>query len=133
MAKSLERQYPLIAVAEFAYSELASGEEVEVIDLPVGAIVVGGYAYAETADNAGTTVVLDVGDAADPDRYVTSLSLATAGVSEAFASTVLGRKYPTGGAITATRTVTGTASTAGNSRIVVEYIIDGRANEVHAS
>lgn len=133
MSKSLERQYPLTAVAEFTFDELPTGVQTEVIDLPPGAIVVGGFAVSTVADDSGTSAVVDVGDAADPDRYVTVLNVAVANVSEAFAVTVLGLKYPSGGAITATRTAVGTAATAGTTRIVVEYIIDGRANEVQTN
>jgi hypothetical protein len=131
MSKIAARQYELVAEAEFDYSELPTGIETEVVDLPPGAIVTGGFAHVETADNAATSAVLNVGDSADPDRYVTVLDLKTAaGVSEAFAVTVLGRKYPSGGAITATRTAVGAAATAGKTRIVVFYVIEGRANEV---
>lgn len=134
MATTVERQYPLIAVAEFDYDELPTGDNVEVVSLPPGAIVIGGFATSVVADNGGTSVVLDVGDEDDDDRYVTDLDIRTAaGVTEAFESTVLGRKYPSGGVITAKRVEGGTASSAGTVRIVVEYVIDGRANEVQAA
>jgi hypothetical protein len=131
--KSPERQYPLTAVVELTYDQLPTGVATEVIDLPVGAVVLGGGAFVDTADDGGTSVVLDVGDNDAGDLYVTDLDAKTANESEAFDVTEIGKKYPSGGAITATRTEGGTASTAGKVRIFATYLIFGRANEVQAN
>lgn len=124
------RQYPLVDVRELLFSHLPTGVAVEVIDLPVNAVVTGGGAFVDTADNSGTSAVLDVGDADAGDLYVTDLNAATAGESEQFDVTEIGKKYASGGAITATRVAVGTAATAGKVRVWVEYVILERANEV---
>lgn len=133
MAKDSGRQSALCAIAEFAYSELASGVATEVIDLPPGAIVLGGHASIPTADNSGTSAVVDVGDGDVGDLYVTDLDAKTAGESEAFDVTELGKKYADGGAITATRTAVGTAATAGVVRICCWYAEAGRVTEVRTN
>lgn len=134
-SKSPERQYPLFAVADLEYSDLPSGDDVEAIDLPPGAVVVSGFAQVLVQDNGGTSVTLDVGDADDDDRYVTALDIkgGAVGAYEAFGSNAIGRHYPEGGAITVKRTEGGTGSSAGKVRVVAEYIVVGRANEVQAA
>lgn len=133
MAKDSGRQYALCAVAEFAYSELATGVAVEAFDIEPGTVILGGHAHQVTADNAGTTSVIDVGDGDAGDLYVTDLDAKTAGESEAFDVTELGKSYPNGGSITITRTVVGTASTAGVTRVCIWYLVAGRVNEVRTN
>lgn len=134
MAKDSGRQTALCAIAEFDYTELPTGVATEVIDLEPGTIVLGGFACNPTADNSGTSAVLDVGDGDTGDLYVTDLDLKTAAnESEAFDVTELGKAYPSGGAITATRTAVGTAATAGTVRICVWYVVSGRVNEVRTN
>jgi hypothetical protein len=132
--KSPERQYPLTAVVELDYTDLPSGEAVEVIDLPPGAMVIDGFAQILVQDNAGTSSVFDVGDADDDDRYVTDLDLKSGQVGsfELFSANGLAREYTGGGVIEVKRTAVGTASTAGRVRVVVTYIVNGRANEAQA-
>lgn len=134
MAKDIGRQSALCAIAEFLFSELPTGVAVEVIDLEPGTVMLGGHASVATADNSGTSAVADVGDGDAGDLYVTDLDLKTAaGESEAFDVTELGKAYPSGGAITVTRTAVGTAATAGVVRVVIWYAVAGRVNEVRTT
>jgi hypothetical protein len=127
---SVERQYAISAIEEINYNELPSGQAVNVIKLPVNAVVVGGGAFVDTATNAANTSVLDVGDADSADLYVTDLDTQTANESEQFDVTEIGKKYPSGGYIRATRTEVGAPATAGKVRIWAKYVILNRVNEV---
>lgn len=131
--KSPGRQYPLTAVVELLFSDLLTGVATEVIDLPVNAVVIGAGAFVQTADNGGTSCVLDVGDTDTGDLYVTDLDAKTVNESEQADVTEVGKLYAAGGAITATRTEGGTASTAGKVRVWATYVILDRANEVQTS
>lgn len=134
VTKDSGRQNILCAVLDLNYGDMTSGVSTKIIDLPPNAIVLGGFAFVETADNAGTTAVLDVGDGTTADLYVTALDLKTAGESEAFDVTELGKLYTTTGlGIYATRTAVGTAATAGKARVTVFYIEVGRVNEVRTN
>lgn len=133
MAKDIGRQSALCAIAEFLYSELPTGVATEVIDIEPGTVMLGGFASIPTADNSGTSAVVDVGDGDVGDLYVTDLDAKTAGESEAFDVTELGKSYPSGGAITVTRTAVGTAASAGVVRVVCWYAVAGRVNEVRTN
>lgn len=126
---SKERQYPITAVEEVDYNELPTGVPVNVIKLPYNAVVLAGGAFVDTATNSATSSVVDVGDADQGDLYVTDLTTQTAGESEMFEVTEIGKKYASGGHITATRTEVG-AATAGKVRIWVQYAVIGKSNEV---
>lgn len=130
VTKDRGRQTVLLADIEVTYDQLPTGVATEVIDLPVGAVVVDGGAFVVTADNGGTSVVLDVGDGDVGDLFVTDLDAKTANECERFDATEIGKKYASGGAITATRTEGGTASSAGKVRIWASYYIDDRTTEV---
>lgn len=97
-----------------------------VIDLPANAIVVGGELIVDTAFDSTTSDVLDIGDGVDDDEYTSSqIDLQTAGRT---ALTLTGYKYTTPDTIDVEWTAgsTGTA-TAGSARLIVQYIVDGRA------
>lgn len=125
-----ERQYPTTAVVEVLYSELPTGVATNVIKLPPNAVVLDGGAFVQTADNGGTSVVLDVGDADQGDLYVTDLDAKTVNESEQFDVTEIGKLYTSGGYIKATRVEGGTASSVGKVRIWATYAVLGKASEV---
>lgn len=127
---SVERQYPIVAIEEVDYDELPTGQAINVIKLPVNAIVLNVGAFVDLATNAGNTSVLDIGDGETSDLYVTDLNTQVAGESETIDLTEVGKKYPSGGFITATRTETGTAATAGKIRMFASYVVLNRVNEV---
>jgi len=127
---SVERQYPIAAIEEVDYHELPTGQPVNVIKLPVNAIVLSVGAFVEAATNSGNTSVLDIGDGDTGDLYVTDLNTQVAGESETIDLTEVGKKYPSGGYITATRAEAGTPATAGKIRIFATYVVLNRVNEV---
>lgn len=127
---SVERQYPIVAIEEVDYDELPTGQTINLIKLPVNAIVLNVGAFVDAATNSGNTSVIDIGDGETSDLYVTDLNTQVAGESETIDLTEVGKKYPSGGFITATRTETGTAATAGKIRMFASYVVLNRANEV---
>ena len=131
ITKAAGRQTPLIANVDFTYADLTSGSAIEAIDLPPGAIVIGGYLNITTAFNSGTTDLLEIGDGADADKFV-----AGGADNGSTAQTVLfdvaaqWTEYTAKDTVDVTWTAVGTAATAGAATLVVESIIDGRACEV---
>lgn len=122
------RQEVIAAKIAVGYADIDSdtaGAE-PVIQVPAGAIVVGGYVNVTEAFDSTTSDALDVGDGDDDDRYsATPIDLQSTGVT---ALDVTGYKYTTQDTIDVewTAGATGTA-TAGAFEIVVQYIVDGRA------
>ena len=117
------RQYPLVATQAFDYTELESGVGVNAVKLPDGARVIGGAVYITSAFDATRTI--DVGDATVPDRYsATPVDAAAAGRT---ALDITGFKVS--GDNEVQLTVSG-AVTQGAGYIEVQYIMDGRSNEV---
>jgi len=120
------RQYPLATYVEVALADLPTGVAVAVTEVPGGATVIGGYFIVDTASDAATSDVIDIGDATDPDRYTASqINAKTAGAT---ALDVTGFKYTATDDILVTRTETG-AATVFAGRLVLEYVIDDRTNE----
>lgn len=121
------RQTVLFASINIAFDNIAdTGVAVEAIKLPYGAKVIGGDVIVKTAFNAGTTMVLDVGDKVVANRYANDIDL------KAAARTAL---VPTGymsdgGELQVTPVIVGTAPTAGALTISVQYVIEGRAGHV---
>jgi len=91
--------------------------------IPAGCLVLRSYVVVTTAFNAGSTNTLKIGTVASDASFGTGIALGTAGVitggaALATATTVA----PTADtAIIATAVSTGSAPTAGNAYVVVEY------------
>lgn len=125
ITKNSGRQDIVSAYVEIGFADLTSGSNVAALDLPVGAIVVGGDVVVTTAFDSVTSDVIIVGDVTTTNRYIASTSIAA-----------LGRiaVVPTGFTVTATQpavrltwTGVGTAPTEGALRLRVDYIVKGRA------
>ena len=120
------RQYPLVAVAELAFSDLPTGVATEIFELPHGAVVIGGDFVVVGVGNGSVTETVSVGDAASATRYasaVNALVLARTGL------TITGFKTSGKTAVTATRTEGGSAATQGTYRFTVLYMQVDRSNE----
>jgi hypothetical protein len=125
------RQYPLVVVQDVTVGQLSLTEAVPAIKLPAGARVIGGGVLVTTAFTSTTTDELDIGDAGDTDRYTsTEVDLHALGYT---ALTITGYKYTASDYLDLIWTVTDddTPSTVGAFTIIVQYIIEGRANEVN--
>jgi hypothetical protein len=125
ITKNAGRQEVISAYVDVALADLTSGAAAAAIDLPPGAVVVGGDVVVDTAFDSGTSDAIVVGDASVANRYLTSTSIAATG------RTAL---VPTGFKVTAaqpavavTWTGVGTAATVGALRLRVDYIVRGRS------
>ena len=129
------RQYALTARAIILFNDSYTDSVAEpVIQLPVNAIVTGGYIDVVTVFNNRTVASLDVGDSTTGDRYTgTIINMLTATPGTVQALDV--RNYISNGdPITATIIESGgTAATQGEVHIVVEYIMTGRAHEAQTN
>lgn len=91
--------------------------------IPAGAIVINAGVVVTTAFNAGTTNVLDIGTSGDDDGFATDLALGTIGRIAADELATSNDLYSTSDVtLTATYAQTGTAATAGEGFVFVEYI-----------
>jgi hypothetical protein len=124
ITKNSNRQTPLVAMVEVSLADIASGVAAAAVELPGGAIVVGGDVTVITPFDSGTTDVIDVGDSGTANRYLNDGNIAAAGRIPL---------VPTGyvteniGDINVTVTSVGTAATEGTVRLTVEYVVEGRA------
>jgi len=57
----------------------AANDTIQLVDLPLGAVVVPQLSYCTTSADPGTTLTLKVGDAADDDRYASGIVLSAGG------------------------------------------------------
>jgi len=122
ITKNVGRQTVLVADVDITAAMIPAVAVYEAVDLPVGAIVTGGTFEVITVDGGGGTVKVNLG--AD----VLLAATATSAVIQTF--------FTQGAAeITAADTVDVEVETAVLTtfvgRLIVQYIIDGRANEVN--
>lgn len=117
------RQEALIAFVDINLADVASGTAQAAIELPGGAIVLRGELFVTEVFNAGTTAVMDIGDALSANRYANDLDLKTLGRKQLVPT---GYEMPAIGDLTVTYVPVGTAATTGKARLIVEYIDAGR-------
>lgn len=115
-----ERQYALAGYGMFKPANIGAGNGLT-FALPPGAILLRLTATTLTAFN-GTTPTMTVSDGTT--TFVNAADLTSAGTETA---TVVPKSYPTGGTITVSGG--GTAGAAGLATVVLEYIVENRANE----
>ena len=127
ISKDTQRQYPLFAMKRFSYADLTSGAQVQMIDLPGGAVILDGGVVIETAFNSATSDALVVGDSNGANVLKSSFSIASTGRT---ALTPAGGAYPAKDSVRMTWTGSGTAPSAGAGFIWCRYAIEGRQNEV---
>jgi len=111
-----------------AFASVAS-HAFDIINLPYGAVVVGGDVVTETAFTGSTAYNVIVGDSTSTNRYLTTTDKTTA------ARTAL---VPTGyvsdgAAIRLTVTPTVATATAGKMTVRVLYTVRGRMNEAQTN
>jgi hypothetical protein len=126
VTKNAGRQSPVEAWVEFNFADIPTTATVyDLVDLPPGAIVVGGDFVVTTAWNTATTATLSLGDATTATRYGSTVDLKTAART---ALTLTGFAHTaTEKAVRGTTAFSGTAATAGAARLRVAYIVKGRA------
>lgn len=118
--------YPVVEALRKKVNYLDNGTAVVVGVIPPGALVIGGGAFITTAFNAGTSNTLNVGHAdatADDNAFGTLLALGALGyiVLDELAATT-NTKPTVERTITATVVLTGTAATAGEAEVIVQFV-----------
>ena len=106
-------------------ADLVSGTAVVVGALPAGALVYDAFAQVTTAFDSGTSDVLDIGTADDPDGFATDLAISAVGrlaADELASSDDLVMAADTD--IHMTWTGAGTAATEGTVTVVVLFAVD---------
>jgi hypothetical protein len=119
------RQEVISAYVDVSYADLASGTAADAIDLPVGAIVIGGAVVVTAAFNSATSDALVVGDSASSNRFKSSFSIAATGLTALVPTGYVA--LATTSKVRVTWTGVGTAPTAGAFRLRVDYIVEKRA------
>jgi hypothetical protein len=122
ITKEAGRQYTLVADVNFAAADIPAEATYEAVDLPAGAIVTGGTLEVITTDAGGGTIAVGIG---------ADVLLAATATSSAIQTL-----FTQGSAeLTANDTVDVTVATAVLTtfagRLIVNYILDGRSNEVN--
>lgn len=124
------RQEVIAATADFTYADVTSGTYAAAVDLPGGAIVVGGHLAITTIFNSATTDQFSIGDkvganAAAAATYAAQSADITAPGAVPIVAT--GKKYAEPSTVGVVWTGAGAAPSAGAGRLTVLYIVDGRA------
>jgi len=127
ITKNDARQEKQVALVPWTYADFESGVLQPAVDLPHGAIVTGGAFIVDTALNSTTSDTFTVGDSGVEDRYASGINGQAAGLT---ALTPTGFKYTDIKELGIKLTSVGTP-TAGAGRLLVEYVIDGRATHTH--
>ena len=127
ITKDPGRQFPLVAVVRFTYADLESGVDLGAVDLPGGAIRMGGELVIETAFNSATSDTISVGDAGGNDAALAATDVTSAGTTALTGFS--GEIQSTPETLTLTWTGTGAAPTAGSGYLRVTYGIEGRATD----
>lgn len=118
------RQDVLVAQAIITFgtgNDIATTGTVTAINVPAGAIVVGGYLNVSDATSAN--VDIHVGDGVDDNRYANDVDGAATGVT---ALTLTGYEYTTADTIDV-MVDTASAAADGQMELYVMYIVDGRS------
>ena len=124
ITKNTARQCPAFAWVDINLADLASGVDVEAIDLPPNAVITSGQTVTTEAWNSTTSDVLDVGDSGSQNRYLNDGNIRALGARVALVPTGY---VHTGGALTVRWVSGGGTPTTGKVRLEVEYFVKGRA------
>ena len=124
------RQEVIAATADFVLADLANGVYNFAVDVPAGAMVVGGGLAITVPFNSATTDVYSIGDkegAAAASVATYAAVSADINVASSIPIVVTGKKYLVPSTIGLVWTGTGGGATVGTGRLTVLYVIDGRA------
>lgn len=120
------RQRIRAAYVEVDHSDLPAGTFVGLIELPNGAVPVGGFVTVITASSTPTTDVLDVGLSGTANAYGNDINAKSAARTALTGLPVA--PYSGNTTIGLTRAETGDAATNGKYGLYVEYVIAGSSD-----
>jgi hypothetical protein len=130
LTKKSGRQDVIVGACDFDFDDITSGAYAAMVDVPAGAIVVGGYVAVTTLFNSGTTdkfsIGHKVGSASAVDTAYSAQSADITATGLAAAVTPSGAKFTEAGSVGVRWDGEGAAATAGVGRLIVEYVVDGR-------
>ncbi|MBA3015339.1 MAG: hypothetical protein KKD63_11095 [Proteobacteria bacterium] len=121
--KDSGRQDVGCAIVEFTYADLTSGVFAAAVELPIGAIVVGGAVRIDQAFNSGLTDVISVGISTSTGKYGSGFNVHAVG---SFPLTGLCQEEDAMVDVGITWTGGGAAPSAGKARLVVMYVKSGK-------
>lgn len=121
------RQEVVAAISDFDHKDVESGVAQAALYVPSGAVVVGGFVAVTEAFNSATSDVLDFGTQGKATLYGADIDLASKGVTAIKPSGVMHGAD----ALLAQWNGEGAAPTAGKVRIVLRYVVSGRAAFAH--
>lgn len=131
ITKNPGRQEIIAAHVTFAYGDVTDDTYMAAVDLPAGAIVVGGFAAITTLFNSATDDKFSIGDKEGSASAVkTTYAALSADVTAAGTSIPIvptGHQYASPATVGVVWNGSGAAPSAGAGILVVEYIVDKRA------
>jgi len=123
MARQLHTQQVHYYRKAFALLDLPTGVEVDIATLPAGSIIQDAYVVVTTAFNSSVSDLLDMGTNADPNGFMSAVSVASAGKKSADDLATSDDLYSANEVtVSLTRTESGTAATAGALIAVILFI-----------
>jgi hypothetical protein len=124
-------QWQLALEQPFDFSDFATAATIANIapKLPMGAMVLSARMVIETVFN-GTTPTLGVGITGTTGKYIATAAVLTA-TGLVAGATVTGIPLASEETLVLTPNAGAIASTAGKGRVVIEYVVAGRGNEVY--
>lgn len=127
ITKNPGRQWALVAKVAFGFADFLadSGVALPAVDLPVGASVTGASLTIDEVFDSGTSDTFDIAGAGTSLVGTDGQVLGTT-VDTSLDSTALAVQTP----VTLEWTGVGGAPTQGSGFLLIEYVQDGRANEV---
>jgi hypothetical protein len=117
------RQEPTLSYIDVVLANLATTVAKSLIEVPAGAVITKGGVVVSEVFNSTTSDVAEFGDAADPNRYLTTIDLQSLGVT---ALVPTGYVYTAPTKIDVVWTSGGGVPTTGKFRLWVLYYVTGR-------
>lgn len=125
--RSVERQSVISTnPIAFTFEDLVTAVAKAAADVPPGSIIVGGMVIVDTAWDTTGAATVDVGDASVSDRYASAVDLKTPGLT---ALSLTGYTHANIDTIALLASLAANDATAGEGRLILQYITDGRATE----
>ena len=125
ISKSSNRQDVICGIVDFTYDDFVDGVFQGAVELPQDGEVVGGGIAVDEAFNSTTSDTGTVGDSDTGDRYASGVDFQATGRT---ALTLTGYKMTAPGDVGITLTSVGGPPTQGKGRLLVEYVVHGRAH-----
>ena len=117
-----------VKTVDINLADVTTGVDVAAMDLPPNAVILSGHLYTTEAWNSTTSDVMDVGDSGSQNRYLNDGNIRAANALVALVPTGVAHA---GGALTVRWVSGGGTPTTGKVRLVVQYIVLGRADGIY--